>query len=71
MSKICIGIFDEHKLVQEGLCSLLADVRDIEVVNDCYFKTPAYRKTEFLPCTYFDCKPAFSDYLHNEFTDAD
>ncbi len=32
MNEIKIGIFDEHKLVQEGLCILLADVNDIEVV---------------------------------------
>jgi two-component system response regulator NreC len=32
MSEIKIGIFDEHKLVQEGLSRLLEDVDDIEVV---------------------------------------
>jgi len=32
MSEIRIGIFDEHKLVQEGLSMLLADVSDMEVV---------------------------------------
>ena len=32
MSEIKIGIFDEHKLVQEGLSRLLEDVNDIEVV---------------------------------------
>jgi two-component system response regulator NreC len=32
MSEIRIGIFDEHKLVQEGLRMLLADVSDMEVV---------------------------------------
>jgi len=32
MNKIHVGIYDEHKLVQEGLNLLLADVQDIEVV---------------------------------------
>lgn len=32
MSKILIGIFDEHKIVQEGICSLLEDADDIDVV---------------------------------------
>jgi len=32
MSEIRIGIFDEHKLMQEGLGMLLADVSDMEVV---------------------------------------
>lgn len=32
MSKISIGIFDEHKIAQEGISSLLKEVEDIEVV---------------------------------------
>jgi two-component system response regulator NreC len=32
MNKIKVGIFDEHKLVQEGLCLLLQGINDIEVV---------------------------------------
>ncbi|MBN2611222.1 MAG: response regulator transcription factor [Bacteroidales bacterium] len=32
MDKISIGIYDEHKLVQQGISSLLADVEDIEIV---------------------------------------
>jgi two-component system response regulator NreC len=32
MNEIKIGIYDEHKLVQEGLCLLLQGVNDIEVV---------------------------------------
>ncbi|MBN2519000.1 MAG: response regulator transcription factor [Bacteroidales bacterium] len=31
MNKISIGIFDEHKLVQEGIRLLLKDISDIEV----------------------------------------
>lgn len=30
--KIRLGIYDEHKIVQEGICSLLQTVDDIEVV---------------------------------------
>jgi|WetSurSiteA1Bulk_404760.scaffolds.fasta_scaffold01729_4 DNA-binding NarL/FixJ family response regulator len=30
--KIRLGIFDEHKIVQEGMCALLQTVEDIEVV---------------------------------------
>jgi DNA-binding NarL/FixJ family response regulator len=32
LNKIQIGIFDEHKLVQEGLHSLLSDTTDMEVI---------------------------------------
>jgi two-component system response regulator NreC len=32
MNKIAIGIFDEHKIVKEGLCSLLNSIDDMEVV---------------------------------------
>jgi DNA-binding NarL/FixJ family response regulator len=32
MGKISIGIFDEHKIAQEGLSFLLKDIEDIEVV---------------------------------------
>jgi len=30
--KIRLGIFDEHKIVQEGICSLLQTVEDVEIV---------------------------------------
>lgn len=32
MAKILVGIHDEHKIVQEGICSLLKDRDDIDVV---------------------------------------
>ena len=31
MSKITVGIFDEHKIVQEGIAALLQDVENIDV----------------------------------------
>jgi DNA-binding NarL/FixJ family response regulator len=39
MSMIQIGIFDEHKIVQEGISSLLEDVEDIHVVLKVNEKT--------------------------------
>jgi DNA-binding NarL/FixJ family response regulator len=35
MNKINIGIFDEHKIVQEGISSLLNSVENIEIVLTC------------------------------------
>lgn len=32
MDKILVGIYDEHKIVQQGISSLLEDVEDIEIV---------------------------------------
>ena len=32
---IDIAIFDEHKLVSEGLCGLLSDITDLRVVLVC------------------------------------
>ncbi len=29
---IRLGIYDEHKIVQEGICALLQTVEDIEIV---------------------------------------
>jgi len=31
MNKICVGIYDEHTLLQEGICALICGVNDIEV----------------------------------------
>jgi len=39
MSKIVIGIFDDHKIVQEGICSLLSTNEDFEAISTCTEKT--------------------------------
>lgn len=36
---IQIGIFDEHRLVMEGISALLSQVSDVDVVFKCYDKT--------------------------------
>lgn len=32
LSKILLGIYDEHKLTQEGICSLLRSIENVEVI---------------------------------------
>jgi two-component system response regulator NreC len=32
MNRILLGIYDDHRIVQEGICALLKDVADIDIV---------------------------------------
>jgi two-component system response regulator NreC len=36
MSRILLGIYDDHRIVQEGICALLKDVADIDIVIRAY-----------------------------------
>ncbi len=49
MSNILVGVFDEHKIVQQGLSSLLKDVDDIEIVLHADEKSKLIENLKFIP----------------------
>ncbi len=49
MSNILVGVFDEHKIVQQGLSSLLKDVDDIEIVLHADEKSKLIENLKSIP----------------------
>ena len=49
MSKIQVGVFDEHKIVQQGLSSLLKDIDDIDIVLNADEKSKLFENLRSNP----------------------
>jgi two-component system response regulator NreC len=66
MSKIYVGIFDEHRIAQEGINTMLKDSRDIEVVFSAASKDELieYLNSQLIHVLIINVHLVNKDFLH-------